>query len=142
LAVATVNRIIDRSGNRVPPLSTEIFKATRGTSRVYEELPPYRALFRAGQLRWTVVGVLTGVCAGTACYADQFVRPKALIDQGAAVSMSFGIASIVYEHPGQAFHRFLMEILGRRWAITRALAGSLAGTTRRTAPAEGPRTSA
>jgi MFS transporter, putative metabolite:H+ symporter len=129
VAVAAVNRIIHRCGNRVPPLSSAILKATSGTSRIYEELPPYWALFRAGQLRWTVVGVLSGVCAGTAAMLINLLLPKALVDQGAAVSMSFGLATIVYvaSIPGKAFTGFLMEILGRRWTITYALAGSLPG---------------
>jgi MFS transporter, putative metabolite:H+ symporter len=129
VAVATVNRIIHRCGNRVPPLSSAMLKATSGTSRVHEELPPYWALFRAGQLRWTVVGVLSGVCAGTAAMLINLLLPKALIDQGAAVSMSFGLATIVYvaSIPGKAFTGLLMEIIGRRWTITYALAGSLPG---------------
>ncbi len=129
VAVAAVNRIIHRCGNRVPPLSSAMLKATSGTSRIYEELPPYWALFRAGQLRWTVVGVLSGVCAGTAAMLINLLLPKALVDQGAAVSMSFGLATIVYvaSIPGKAFTGFLMEILGRRWTITYALAGSLPG---------------
>ena len=128
-AVATVNRMIHRCGDRVPPLSSAILEATSDTSRVREELPPYWALFRAGQLRWTVVGVLSGVCAGTAGMQIQLLLPKALVDQGAAVSMSFGLATIVYlaSIPGKAFTGFLMEIIGRRWTITYALAGSLPG---------------
>jgi MFS family permease len=55
--------------------------------------------------------------------------PKALIDQGAAVSLSFGLTSLVYfaSIPGKAFTGFLMEIIGRRWTIAYALAGSLPG---------------
>jgi MFS transporter, putative metabolite:H+ symporter len=43
--------------------------------------------------------------------------------------MSFGLATIVYvaSIPGKAFTGFLMEIIGRRWTITYALAGSLPG---------------
>jgi MFS transporter, putative metabolite:H+ symporter len=129
LAVATVNQIIRRAGNRVPPLSSAMLKATSATSLMREALPPYWALFRAGQLRWTVVGVLSGVCAGIAAMQIQLLLPKALVDQGAAVSMSFGLATIVYvaSIPGKAFTGFLMEIIGRRWTITYALAGSLPG---------------
>ena len=128
-AVAAVNRIIHRCGNRVPPLSSAMLAASSGASRVHEALPPYWALFRTGQLRWTVVGILSGVCAGIAAMQIQLLLPKALVDQGAAVSMSFGLATIVYvaSIPGKAFTGFLMEIIGRRWTITYALAGSLPG---------------
>jgi putative MFS transporter len=129
VAVATLNRIIRRCGDRVPPLSSAILEARSDTSGVRDELPPYWALFGAGQLRWTVVGVLSGVCAGIAGMQIQLLLPKALVDQGAAVSMSFGLATIVYvaSIPGKAFTGFLMEIIGRRWTITYALAGSLPG---------------
>jgi MFS transporter, putative metabolite:H+ symporter len=129
VAVATVNRIIDHCGNSVPPLSGAMLTATPGTSHVQEELPSYWALFRAGQLRWTVVGVLSGVSAGTAAMLINLLLPKALVDQGAAVSLSFGLATIVYvaSIPGKAFTGFLMEIIGRRWTITYALAGALPG---------------
>ncbi|HZU89080.1 MAG TPA: MFS transporter, partial [Stellaceae bacterium] len=51
------------------------------------------------------------------------------VDQGAAVSLSFGLSTVVYmaSIPGKAFTGFLMEIIGRRWTITYALAGSLPG---------------
>jgi hypothetical protein len=126
-AVAAVNLIIQRCGNRVPPLSTTGLGPISGLAR--EELPPYRALFRAGQLRWTVVGILSGVCAGTAAMLINLLLPKALVDQGAAVSSGFAIATIVYvaSIPGKAFTGLVMEIIGRRWTIAYALAGSLPG---------------
>ena len=94
-----------------------------------EQLPPYWALFARGQLRWTTVGILSGVCAGTAYFLISVLLPKALVDQGAAVSLSFGLTSLVYfaSIPGKAFTGFLMEIIGRRWTIFYALAGSLPG---------------
>ena len=126
-AVDAVNKIIRRSGNRVPPLTV----ATLGFSGevAKEALPPYRALFARGQLRWTVVGILSGVCAGTAFFLISVLLPKALVDQGAAVSLSFGVTSIAYaaSFGGKCFTGFLMEIIGRRWTITYALAGSLPG---------------
>src|SRR4029077_4575528 len=63
VAVDIVNRIIRRSGNRVPPLTAEALGAGEHAKR--EELPPYWALFAQGQLRWTTVVILSGVCAGT-----------------------------------------------------------------------------
>jgi len=127
VAVDIVNRIIRRSGNRVPPLTAEALDAGEHAKR--EELPPYWALFARGQLRWTTVGILSGVCAGTAYFLISVLLPKALVDQGAAVALGFGLTSLVYfaSIPGKAFTGFLMEIIGRRWTIFYALAGSLPG---------------
>ena len=126
-AVDIVNRIISRAGNRVSPLTVEAFGDSQQTRR--EQLPPYWALFRRGQLRWTTVGILSGVCAGTAYFLISVLLPKALVDQGLAVSLGFGLTSLVYfaSIPGKAFTGFLMEIIGRRWTIAYALAGSLPG---------------
>jgi MFS family permease len=126
-AADLVNRIISRSGNRVPPLTLEALGGGQHTTR--DNLPPYWALFARGQLRWTTVGILSGVCAGTAYFLISVLLPKALVDQGTAVSLSFGLTSLVYfaSIPGKAFTGFLMEIIGRRWTIFYALAGSLPG---------------
>jgi MFS family permease len=126
-AVEAANLIIRRCGSRVSPLTVAALGENRQSAR--EELPSYWALFRPGQLRWTTVGVLSGVCAGIAAYLIHVLLPKALVDQGAAVSLSFGLSTIVYmaSIPGKAFTGFLMEIIGRRWTITYALAGSLPG---------------
>jgi MFS family permease len=127
VAADIVNQIISRSGNRVPPLTVEALGDHAEAAR--EKLPPYWALFARGQLRWTTVGILAGVCAGTAYFLISVLLPKALVDQGAAVSLSFGLTSLVYAAsiPGKAFTGFLMEIIGRRWTIAYALAGSLPG---------------
>ena len=126
-AADIVNRIIRRSGERVPPLTVEALGDHAEAAR--EKLPPYWALFARGQMRWTTVGILSGVCAGTAYFLISVLLPKALVDQGAAVSLSFGLTSLVYfaSIPGKAFTGFLMEIIGRRWTIFYALAGSLPG---------------
>ena len=126
-AADIVNRIIRRSGERVPPLTVEALGDHAEAAR--EKLPPYWALFARGQTRWTTVGILSGVCAGTAYFLISVLLPKALVDQGAAVSLSFGLTSLVYfaSIPGKAFTGFLMEIIGRRWTIFYALAGSLPG---------------
>jgi MFS family permease len=126
-AVDVVNQIIARAGNRVSPLSVEALGNNFASTR--EQLPPYWALFRPGQLRWTVVGILSSVCAGIAGILIHILLPKALVDQGLAVSLSFGLATIVYAAsiPGKAFTGYLMEIIGRRWTIFYALAGSLPG---------------
>jgi MFS family permease len=127
VAVDLVNRIIRRAGNRVPPLTVEALGDLRETA--VEQLPPYWALFARVQLRWTTVGILAGVCAGIAYYLISVLLPKALVDQGAAVSLSFGLTTLVFlaSFPGKAFTGFLMEIIGRRWTIAYALAGSLPG---------------
>jgi len=126
-AADIVNRIIARSGARVPPLTVEALGDHAEAAR--EKLPPYWALFARGQMRWTTVGILSGVCAGTAYFLISVLLPKALVDQGAAVSLSFGLTSLVYfaSIPGKAFTGFLMEVIGRRWTIFYALAGSLPG---------------
>ena len=127
MAADIVNRIISRSGNKVPPLTVEALGDHVEAAR--EKLPPYWALFARGQLRWTVVGILAGVCAGTAYFLISVLLPKALVDQGAAVSLGFGVTSLVYfaSIPGKGFTGYLMEVIGRRWTILYALGGSLPG---------------
>ena len=127
-AVEIVNRIIARAGNRVPPLTVEAL-GDPASAAGGEELPPYWALFGKGQLRWTAVGIMSGVCAGTAYFLISVLLPKALNDQGFAVSASLGLTSIVYAASffGKGFTGFLMEIIGRRWTIFYALTGSLPG---------------
>jgi MFS family permease len=94
-----------------------------------EKLPPYRALFAKGQLRWTTVGVITGTCAGSAAYMTAALLPKALTNQGYAVGVSLGITSIIYATSffGKGFTGWLMEIIGRRWTIFYVMAGALPG---------------
>ena len=126
-AVDTVNRIIHRAGDRVPPLATTALGDN--IPGVREQLPPYRALWGRGQLRWTAIGISSYVFCGTAFFLISVLLPKALVDQGAAVSLSFGVASLVFAAsiPGKGFTGFLMEIIGRRWTIFYAMAGSLPG---------------
>ncbi len=126
-AVAIVNRIIGRCGNRVAPLTVTALGENVALS--HEQLPSFTALFRRGQLRWTVVGILSLVCAQVSFFTISVLLPKALIDQGAAVTLSFGLSSLVFlaSIPGKGFTGFLMEIIGRRWTITYCLAGSLPG---------------
>ena len=52
-----------------------------------------------------------------------------MVDQGMGISLGFGLTSLIYlaSIPGKAFTGFLAEILGRRWTICYALAGSLPG---------------
>src|SRR5271170_1723087 len=127
VAVDIVNGIIRRAGNRVLPLTVEALGDHQEAAR--EQLPPYWALFARGQLRWTTVGILSGVCAGTAYFLISVLLPKALNDQGFAVSASLGLTSIVYAASffGKGFTGFLMEVIGRRWTIAYALTGSLPG---------------
>jgi MFS family permease len=125
--VETVNRIIRRAGNRVPPLTlAEVANNGAGTR---DELPPYRALWGRGQLRWTAVGISSYVFAGSAFFLISVLLPKALVDQGHPVRMSFLVATLVFSAsiPGKGFTGYLMEIIGRRWTIFYALAGSLPG---------------
>jgi MFS family permease len=77
----------------------------------------------------TLCGILSGVCTGTAYSLISVLLPKALVDQGAAVTLSFGLSSLVFvaSIPGKGLTGFLMKIIGRRSTITYALAGSLPG---------------
>jgi putative MFS transporter len=126
-AIETVNDFIRRCGSRVPPLTLADLGPNVAQSR--EQLPRFAALFAPGQFRWTAVGILTAISAGTAYYLIAILLPKALIDQGAAVTMSFGITTIVFlaTIPGKAFNAFLMERIGRRWTIAYALSGAFPG---------------
>ena len=126
-AVEVVNRIIGRCGNRVGPLTVAALGENAAPAR--EQLPSFTALFRPGQLRWTVVGIVSLVCAQVSFFTISVLLPKALVDQGAAVTLSFGLSSLVFlaSIPGKGFTGFLMEIIGRRWTITYCLAGSLPG---------------
>ena len=126
-AIDTVNQIIRRAGSRVPPLTLAALGPNLREAQAL--LPPFRNLFARGQFRWTAVGIVTAMCAGTGYYMCAILLPKALIDQGAAVTMSFGITTIVFLStiPGKAFNAFLMERIGRRWTIAYALSGGFPG---------------
>ncbi|HEX3862718.1 MAG TPA: MFS transporter [Stellaceae bacterium] len=126
-AVNTVNLLIRRCGGRVAPLSIAELGPNLAMAR--EELPPFSALFRPGQLRWTVVGILCGLSAGTCYYCAAILLPKALVDQGAAVSMSFGLSTLIFAAsiPGKLFNGYIMEVIGRRWTITLAFTLSVPG---------------
>jgi MFS transporter, putative metabolite:H+ symporter len=126
-AVDTVNRYIARCGNRVPPLTAAALGTDFTVAR--SELPSFWALFRRGQLRWTAIGAWTFGCAVLGYFLISVLLPKALVDQGAAVSTSLGIASLAFMAtiPGKAFTAYLMEIIGRRWTILYALIGSIPG---------------
>ena len=108
----------------MPPLTEALGDTTRIAR---EQLPPYWALFARREIRWTAVGVFSGVFAGTAFFLISTLLPKALVDQGLGVGLGFGLTSLVYVASifGKGFTGFLMEIIGRRWTIFYALAGSL-----------------
>lgn len=126
-AVEAVNLLIARCGSRVPPMTVEELGPNLEDAR--EALPPFTALFRAGQLQWTVVGILCYAAATTAYYCSAILLPKALVDQGTAVSLSFGLGTLLFmvTIPGKLFTGFIMEIIGRRWTITYCLAGAVPG---------------
>jgi MFS transporter, putative metabolite:H+ symporter len=126
-AVDAVNRYIARCGNRVPPLTVAGLGTNFALAR--SELPPFWALFRRDQLRWTVIGVWTFGFAVLGYFLISVLLPKALVDQGAAVKTSFGIATLVFMAtiPGKAFIAYLMEVIGRRWTILYALLAGIPG---------------
>jgi MFS family permease len=126
-AVKIVNRIIARCGDRVPPLTIAALGADLQTSR--RALPSFMELFGPGQLRWTIVGTVCMAAAATAYYCSAILLPKALVDQGAVVSLSFGLTTLLFmmSIPGKLFIGFIMEIIGRRWTITYCLGGAIPG---------------
>ena len=126
-AVDIVNRMITRCGRRVPLLTVAALGTNLQTSG--GELPSAIALFGGGQLRWTIVGTVCVAAAATAYYCSAILLPKALVDQGAAVSLSFGLTTLLFmvTIPGKLFIGFIMEIIGRRWTITYCLGGAIPG---------------
>ncbi|HEY3912629.1 MAG TPA: MFS transporter [Stellaceae bacterium] len=126
-ALNTVNQIIRRARDRVPELAAVALGDN--VQDAPEKLPPYRALFGRGQLRWTAIGISSYVFCGSAFFLISVLLPKALVDQGGAVSLSFGVSSLVFAAsiPGKGFTGFLMEIIGRRWTIFYAMFGALPG---------------
>ncbi|HEX5453049.1 MAG TPA: MFS transporter [Stellaceae bacterium] len=126
-AVDTVNLLIRRCGSKVTPLTTGELGAN--VSVANEQLPPFSALFRPGQLRWTVVGILCGLCGSAVYYSSAILLPKALVDQGAGVALSFGLSTLIFgaSIPGKLFNGYIMEVIGRRWTITGAFLLSIPG---------------
>ena len=126
-AVATVNDFIRRCGNKVAPLTVAELGTNLAEAR--QQLPRFSALFAPGQFRWTAVGIVTAMCAGAAYYLIAILLPKALIEQGGAVSTGFAVTTIVFlaTIPGKAFNAYLMEVIGRRWTIAYSLSGAFPG---------------
>lgn len=126
-AVDTVNLLIRRGGDRVAPITVDDLGGNLNRAR--EQLPPFSALFRGGQLRWTMVGILCGLCGATCYYCSAILLPKALVDQGTAVSLSFGLSTLIFAAsiPGKLFNGYIMEVIGRRWTITLSFALSIPG---------------
>lgn len=126
-AAASVNWIIARSSKTIAPIDPAALMVDPALPAA--PLPPYSALFRAGQLRFTVVGILCGVSSTVAYYIFAFLLPRALVAQGAAVSLSFGLSSLLFlaSIPGKVLIGFLMEAIGRRWTILFALLGAVPG---------------
>src|SRR5271166_1573096 len=87
---------------------------------------------RAPKSRRTVVGTLCWATASTAYFCSAVLLPKALVDQGAVVTLSFGLSTLPFmvTIPGKFFTGFIMEIIGRRWTITYCLAGAVPGLAR------------
>ena len=104
-AVDTVNRIIRRAGGRVPELAAAAL--ADNVEGVREQLPPYRALFGRGQLRWTAIGISSYVFCGTAFFLISVLLPKALVDQGARGQSELWrqFAGVCREHPWKGLHR-------------------------------------
>src|SRR5579885_3573557 len=108
-AVNTVNLLIRRCGNKVAPLT--VAELGNRIDLAKEQLPPFSALFKRGQLRWTMVGIFCGLCGASCYYCSAILLPKALVDQGAGVSLSFGLSTLIFgaSIPGKLFNGFIME---------------------------------
>jgi len=104
-ALETVNRIIRRTGGRVPELAA----ASLGdhVQGVRERLPPYRALFGRGQLRWTAIGISSYVFCGTAFFSDLGAAAKGARRSGCGGQFELWrrLAGVCREHPGKGLHR-------------------------------------
>ena len=104
-AVTIVNRIIGRSGNRVAPLTVTELRENVAPAR--EPLPSFSALFRRGQLRWTVVGIVEfRLCAGFLFYNLDSVA-KGSDRSGSRRLLEFWaeLAGVPSEHSWQGLHR-------------------------------------
>ncbi|HEX3885499.1 MAG TPA: MFS transporter [Stellaceae bacterium] len=126
-AITTVNLLIRRCGNKVEQMTVADLGSRLNVAG--DQLPPFSALFAPGQLRWTVVGILCGLCAASCYYCSAILLPKALVDQGAGVALSFGLATLIFgaSIPGKLFNGYIMEVIGRRWTITLAFLLSIPG---------------
>jgi MFS transporter, putative metabolite:H+ symporter len=126
-AVDTVNQYIRRCGDKVPHLTVQELGSNLAEQR--QQLPPFSAIFAPGQFRWTAVGIVTAMCAGTCYYLNAILLPKALIEQGSGVATGFAITTIVFLStiPGKAFNALLMERWGRRWTIAYTMSGAFPG---------------
>lgn len=125
-AIAAVNRIIARTGNRVARIDSA---AARGWSAQACPLPSYTALFAPGQLRATAVATLVWLAALVSYYLFSFLLPKALVSQGYAVQVSFGLSTLLFlvTIPGKILNGWMMERLGRRLTIFLVLFVSIFG---------------
>jgi MFS family permease len=72
---------------------------------------------------------LCGICAASCYYCSAILLPKALVDQGAGVALSFGLSTLIFgaSIPGKFFNGYIMEVIGRRWTITLAFLLSIPG---------------
>ena len=104
-AADIVKRIIRQSGSRVPQLTVAARGDNLPTAR--ERLPPYWALFGRGHLRWTTVGILSGVCAGTAGFSDPTAAAKSAGQSGYGRHLQFRaeLSGVLREHPGKGLYR-------------------------------------
>jgi len=103
-AIDTVNQMIRSVGSRVPSLTVAALGDNLQTAR--EELPPYRALFRRGQLRWTAIGISSYVFVRTAFFLISVLLPKAgRSGRRRNRELWRKLAGVHREHPGKRLHR-------------------------------------
>lgn len=128
-AIAEINRIIRRAGSRIPPLTASADRSSPAGEGQPIAVPPYSAIFAPGQFRRTMVASLTWLAALVSYYLFSFLLPKALVDQGYAVGLSFGLSSILFfvTMPGKLIVGYLMEIWGRKTTIFLSMFLSIIG---------------
>ena len=82
---------------------------SRTPRRAREQLPSFTALFRPGQLRWTVVGICRSICAQVSFFTISRFCCQRLwsIRVQPSPELWAELAGIPGEHPGQGFYRVL-----------------------------------
>jgi putative MFS transporter len=124
--IAQVNKIIRWSGKRIELLSYDTPYADAANNIIK---PKYVDLFLGRQMQKTLVSIGTWVCALVAFYLFSTMLPKALIEQGDTMKVSFGITGLLFiaSMPGKLVDGFLMEKIGRRLTILITFSVACAG---------------
>ena len=90
-----------------PRATADDCRTRRPLEAAREPLPPYWALFALAQLRRTTVGILSGICAGTAFFRISVLLPKALVIRRARSGgrLRADLSSVYREPLWEGFYR-------------------------------------